>query len=52
VREESGETSDEFRVDLERAIVDPEYRRRVLARLRAEAAASAPPVAALPPHEA
>src|SRR5262249_15553506 len=34
VREESGETTGEFRIDLERVIVDPDYRRRVLARLR------------------
>ena len=51
MREESGETTDEFRIDLERVIVDPDYRRRVLARLRAETGASAPAMAAVPPHE-
>ena len=51
MREESGETTSEFRIDLERVIVDPDYRRRVLARLRAETGASAPPLAAVPPHE-
>ena len=51
MREESGETTSEFRIDLERVILDPDYRRRVLARLRAETGASAPSIAALPPHE-
>ena len=51
VREESGETAGELRIDLERVIVDPHYRRRVLARLRAEAGANAPPIATAPPHE-
>jgi hypothetical protein len=50
LREESGETTGEFRIDLERVIVDPDYRRRVLARLRAETGAGAPPMAAAP-HE-
>jgi hypothetical protein len=50
LREESGESTGEFRIDLERVIVDPDYRRRVLARLRAETGASAPPMAAAP-HE-
>jgi hypothetical protein len=51
VREESGETSGELRIDLERVIVDPHYRRRVLARLRAETDANAPPITAVPPPE-
>ena len=51
MREESGETAGELRIDLERVIVDPDYRRRVLARLRAETGASALPLAAAPPHE-
>jgi hypothetical protein len=50
VREESGETTGEFRIDLERVIVDPDYRRRVLLRLRAETEASVPPLAIVP-HE-
>jgi len=51
VREESGETNGEFRIDLERVIVDPDYRRRVLLRLRAETEASVPPLAIAPSHE-
>ena len=51
MREESGETTSEFRIDLERVIVDPDYRRRVLAHLRAEPGATASPMAAVPPHE-
>jgi hypothetical protein len=51
VREESGETAGELRIDLERVIVDPDYRRRVLARLRAESGTRAPPLAAVPPAE-
>lgn len=39
--EETGEDSGEFRIDLERVIVDPDYRQRVLAQLRAEAHAGA-----------
>jgi hypothetical protein len=42
---EDGET-----IDMDRIIVDPDYRRRVIARLRAEAAGrtpSAPPRSAL-----
>ena len=35
----------------ERVIVDPDYRRRVLARLRAESGTCAPPLAAVPPAE-
>ena len=51
MREESGETTGEFRIDLERVIVDPDYRCRVLARLRTETGASAPPLAVAPSHE-
>jgi len=51
VREESGETTGELRIDLERVIVDPHYRRRVLARLRAETSANAPPVDPVAPLE-
>lgn len=51
MREESGETIGDFRIDLERVIVDPDYRRHVLAHLRAETGASAPPITALPQHE-
>ena len=45
MRKESGEAPDEFRIDLERVVVDPDYRRRVLAHLRAAtlAGASSPP---------
>ena len=51
MREENGETTDEFRIDLERVIVDPDYRRRVLLRLRAETEASVPPLAIAPSHD-
>ena len=51
MREESGETTGEFRIDLERVVVDPDYRRRVLLRLRAETKASVPPLAIVPSHE-
>jgi hypothetical protein len=51
VHEESGETTGEFRIDLERVIVDPDYRRRVLLRLRAETEASVPPLATAPSHK-
>ena len=51
MREESGETTGDFRIDLERVVVDPDYRRRVLMRLRAETGASAPPMVAVPSHE-
>jgi hypothetical protein len=46
VPEETGKDSGEFRIDLERVVVDPDYRRRVLVHLRAEMLAgtsSAPP---------
>jgi hypothetical protein len=36
VPEETGEDSGEFRIDLERVVADPDYRRQVLAYLRAE----------------
>ena len=51
MREESGETTGEVCIDLERVIVDPDYRRRVLVRLRGETHANAPPSATVPPHE-
>lgn len=51
MREESGEATGEVRIDLERVIADPDYRRHVLARLRAETEANAALAAAVSPHE-
>jgi hypothetical protein len=38
-------------IDLDRVVMDPRYRRRVIERLRAEAALSAPPTSE-PPESA
>ena len=51
MREESGEATSKVRIDLERVIVDPDYRRRVLARLVAETHSDAPLRATVPQPE-
>ena len=52
MREEGGEEAGELRIDLDRVIVDPDYRQRVLARLRAERHASAAPILGVPSPDA